>query len=151
MNKLKLSTRLTLGFGVLALLIAFTAGMALTRLPTIEGAFHKVTDERIPRVAALNEVKGHLNQIGLSMRNMAIMSDAAEQKKEVEQILAARKTIGDDLDKRREELRTSLPIRRVIGPADVAALAVHLMTNTALTGATYDIDGGQQLVAPDST
>jgi len=28
----------------------------------------------------------------------------------------------------------------------VAALAIHLMTNTALTGATYDIDGGQQLV-----
>lgn len=25
------------------------------------------------------------------------------------------------------------------------ALAVHLMTNTALTGATFDIDGGQQL------
>jgi len=23
---------------------------------------------------------------------------------------------------------------------------VHLMTNTAVTGATYDIDGGQQLV-----
>ena len=31
--------------------------------------------------------------------------------------------------------------------ADVAALAVHIMTNTALTGATYDIDGGQQLIA----
>jgi hypothetical protein len=29
----------------------------------------------------------------------------------------------------------------------VAALAVHIMTNTALTGATYDIDGGQQFVA----
>jgi hypothetical protein len=29
----------------------------------------------------------------------------------------------------------------------VAALAVHLMTNTALTGATFDIDGGQQLVS----
>jgi hypothetical protein len=29
---------------------------------------------------------------------------------------------------------------------DVAALAVHIMTNTAPTGATYDIDGGQQLV-----
>jgi hypothetical protein len=24
--------------------------------------------------------------------------------------------------------------------------AVHLMTNTALTGATYDIDGGHQFV-----
>jgi NAD(P)-dependent dehydrogenase (short-subunit alcohol dehydrogenase family) len=55
--------------------------------------------------------------------------------------------LGDDLDKRRAQLRATLPIGRVVGPADVAALAVHIMTNTALTGATFDIDGGQQLVA----
>ena len=55
--------------------------------------------------------------------------------------------LGDDLDARRAELRESLPIARVIGPDDVAALAVHLMTNSALTGATYDIDGGQQLLS----
>jgi NAD(P)-dependent dehydrogenase (short-subunit alcohol dehydrogenase family) len=54
--------------------------------------------------------------------------------------------LGDQLDARREQLRTTLPIRRVVGPADIAALAVHIMTNTALTGGTYDIDGGQQLV-----
>jgi NAD(P)-dependent dehydrogenase (short-subunit alcohol dehydrogenase family) len=54
--------------------------------------------------------------------------------------------LGDELEARREELRTTLPIRRVVGPADIAALAVHLMTNTAVTGATFDIDGGQQLV-----
>jgi NAD(P)-dependent dehydrogenase (short-subunit alcohol dehydrogenase family) len=54
--------------------------------------------------------------------------------------------LGNKLDARREQLRTTLPIRRVVGPADIAALAVHLMTNTAVTGATYDIDGGQQLV-----
>lgn len=54
--------------------------------------------------------------------------------------------LGDRLDERREHLRTTLPISRVVGPEDVAALAVHLMTNTALTGGTYDIDGGQQLV-----
>ena len=55
--------------------------------------------------------------------------------------------LGDQLETRREELRTTLPIGRVVGPVDVARLAVHLMTNTALTGATFDIDGGQQLVA----
>lgn len=54
--------------------------------------------------------------------------------------------LGENLDKRRDELRATLPIRRVVTPTDVAALAVHLMSNTALTGATYDIDGGQQLV-----
>jgi NAD(P)-dependent dehydrogenase (short-subunit alcohol dehydrogenase family) len=55
--------------------------------------------------------------------------------------------LGDELDNRRNQLRATLPIRRVVTPADVAALAVHIMTNTALTGATFDIDGGQQLVA----
>ncbi|MGW1620896.1 SDR family oxidoreductase [Streptomyces sp. NPDC002172] len=55
--------------------------------------------------------------------------------------------LGDQLEARREELRNSLPIRRVVGPADVAALALHIMVNDALTGATYDIDGGQQLLA----
>jgi hypothetical protein len=55
--------------------------------------------------------------------------------------------LGDELDNRRNQLRATLPIRRVVTASDVTALAVHIMTNTALTGATYDIDGGQQLVA----
>jgi len=55
--------------------------------------------------------------------------------------------LGDQLEERRNELRATLPIGRVVGPADVAALAVHIMSNTALTGATYDIDGGQQFVS----
>jgi NAD(P)-dependent dehydrogenase (short-subunit alcohol dehydrogenase family) len=55
--------------------------------------------------------------------------------------------LGDRLEARCAELRETLPIGRGIGPEDVAALAVHLMTSTALTGATYDIDGGRQLVS----
>ena len=44
------------------------------------------------------------------------------------------------------ELEATLPIRRVVEPADVAALAVHIMQNGALTGATFEIDGGQQFI-----
>jgi NAD(P)-dependent dehydrogenase (short-subunit alcohol dehydrogenase family) len=55
--------------------------------------------------------------------------------------------LGDQIDERRAGLRDVLPIGRVVGPDDVAALAVHLMTNSAVTGATYDIDGGQQFLA----
>ncbi|MGY2874343.1 NAD(P)-dependent dehydrogenase (short-subunit alcohol dehydrogenase family) [Marmoricola sp. URHA0025 HA25] len=54
--------------------------------------------------------------------------------------------LGDELDRRRDELRATLPIHRVVGPDDVAAVAIQLMTNTAVTGATYDVDGGQQLI-----
>ena len=55
--------------------------------------------------------------------------------------------LGDQLEARREQLRATLPIRRVVVAADIAALAIHLMTNAAVTGATFDIDGGQQVVA----
>ncbi len=55
--------------------------------------------------------------------------------------------LGDEIENHRNQLRATLPIGRVVGPADVAALAVHIMANTALTGATYDVDGGHQLVA----
>jgi NAD(P)-dependent dehydrogenase (short-subunit alcohol dehydrogenase family) len=55
--------------------------------------------------------------------------------------------LAEGLDERRAQLRAGLPIRRVVQPQDVAALALHLMTNDALTGATYDVDGGQQLLA----
>jgi NAD(P)-dependent dehydrogenase (short-subunit alcohol dehydrogenase family) len=54
--------------------------------------------------------------------------------------------LGDQLERRRQELRDTVPIRRVVEPRDVAALAVHVMANTAVTGATFDVDGGQQLV-----
>jgi NAD(P)-dependent dehydrogenase (short-subunit alcohol dehydrogenase family) len=54
--------------------------------------------------------------------------------------------LGEGLGERRRQLRDTLLIRRVVEPADVAALAVHIMANTALTGGTYNIDGGQQLV-----
>jgi NAD(P)-dependent dehydrogenase (short-subunit alcohol dehydrogenase family) len=50
------------------------------------------------------------------------------------------------VEARRDELRATLPIGRVVGPQDIAALAVHIMTNTAITGATYDIDGGQRFI-----
>jgi len=53
---------------------------------------------------------------------------------------------GDQIDERREQLRTTLPTGRVAGPADIAAPAIHLTTNTAITGATFDIDGGQHLI-----
>ena len=54
--------------------------------------------------------------------------------------------LGNQLDERRAELRATLPIRRVVQPEDVAELALHLMTNTAITGGIYDIDGGEQLL-----
>ena len=54
--------------------------------------------------------------------------------------------MGAKLDGFFGDCAVTLPIGRVVGPDDIARLALHLMTNTAFTGATLDIDGGQQLI-----
>jgi NAD(P)-dependent dehydrogenase (short-subunit alcohol dehydrogenase family) len=53
---------------------------------------------------------------------------------------------GDQLEARQVEPRSTLPIRRLLPSSDIASLAVHLMTNMAITGATIDIDGVERLV-----
>jgi len=127
-DDMKLSTRLGLGFGTLVLLVAFMGGMTLARIPTVDDAFHKVTDERIPRVALLNEVKGNLNQIGLSMRNMLIMSAPADLKKQEAQIESAGKNIDDGLAKLQAQIKVEkgkallakiIEARAVYVPAEV--------------------------------
>lgn len=44
-------------------------------------------------------------------------------------------------------IRVNLIAAGFVGPGDVAALAVHLMANTAITGATFEIDSGRRLVS----
>jgi methyl-accepting chemotaxis protein len=105
-NDLKISNRLTLGFGILTLLFVLMGGISLTKIATVDEAFTKVLDERVPRVAELNTVKQQVGQIRVSMRNMLIMDDPADLKQQQEAILSARKTIGDALDKLQAGIRT---------------------------------------------
>ena len=94
----------------------------------------------------LDELPGPVDHVlvtaGRSYYGRLADMDLAEVHRHVGDRLLASLRVG----RRRDQLRATLPIRRVVGPADVAALAVHLMTNSAVTGATYDVDGGQQLI-----
>jgi NAD(P)-dependent dehydrogenase (short-subunit alcohol dehydrogenase family) len=59
--------------------------------------------------------------------------------------------LGDELEERRDQLRARLPIGRVVGPADVAALAVHLMTNSSSNRQRADRQRGLPRCAPTSS
>jgi NAD(P)-dependent dehydrogenase (short-subunit alcohol dehydrogenase family) len=55
-------------------------------------------------------------------------------------------TSGIGLETARQAGAAGAELVLVARPADVAALAIGVMRNGAITGATLDIDGGQQLV-----
>jgi NAD(P)-dependent dehydrogenase (short-subunit alcohol dehydrogenase family) len=52
--------------------------------------------------------------------------------------------LGDGLEARREELHATLPIARVVGPADIAAAVALLMSDDAtwITAQVISVDGG---------
>ena len=77
MNKLKVSTRLSLGFGIILLLMLIMGATSLLKVNNMHQSFKLVVDDRVPKVAEINEVKGDVNQVALSLRNMVLLTDPA--------------------------------------------------------------------------
>jgi methyl-accepting chemotaxis protein len=98
-NNLKISVKLALGYGILVLLIAFIGAFTWLKLVGIRSSFDAVTENRLPKVVAVYEVRENVNIAARAMRNMLLVSDSAEVAKEKERIDATRREIGDRLDK----------------------------------------------------
>ena len=71
---MRIGARLALGFGLMAVLIVLIGVTALFKASAIDTEFRSVTDERMPRVEVLNDVKGHVYQIGMSLLNISSMT-----------------------------------------------------------------------------
>ena len=99
LNDMRISTRLALGFGILVLLFAAMAGVSFVNVTTLDEAFKKVIDQRVPRLALLNKIKNNIDQVRVSMRNAIIMNDPLEAKKELERIQSANRTVNDALER----------------------------------------------------
>ena len=95
LSDLKISTRLILGFGMLGLLLAFMAGISVLKFKTMSGMLEEVINDRVPKVASINDIKADVTLIADALRNMIIMSDTADIKKEAARIEVARKQIGE--------------------------------------------------------
>ena len=95
LNDMKISTRLILGFAILGVLLAFMAGISVLKFKTMSGMLEEVINDRVPKVASINDIKADVTLIADALRNMIIMSDTADIKKEAARIEVARKQIGE--------------------------------------------------------
>ena len=132
-NDMKISTRLILSFGMLALLIALMGGIALVKTNVVDGDVDKLVDDRIPKVITLYEIKGELNNIARATRNMVIRVDPAEIKREFAGIEEARKQIGDRLQKLSAEVKSDA------GKAILARIIENRVSYVAAQGKFIDL------------
>ncbi|WP_269813986.1 methyl-accepting chemotaxis protein [Simplicispira lacusdiani] len=103
-SDMKISTRLVLGFALMGVLIMALGAVALWKSAAIREDFRVVTDERIPRVAVLNDIKGHLGQIAIGMRNMVLAESGDEVQRQRQAVLASRQKVGEALARLKAEI-----------------------------------------------
>ena len=104
LNDLKISHRLTLGFGLLALIIALMGLFSIMKVGEVQSDLKLTTGDRMPKVLSLYEVQNQVNIVARAIRNMLILSDPAQIKGERDRIESARKAISERLDKLKGEI-----------------------------------------------
>ncbi|TXH90606.1 MAG: HAMP domain-containing protein [Rhodoferax sp.] len=89
-SDLRISTKLGMGFGIMALLILIMGVSALIKAGAVNDAFHITAEDRFPKIAATRDIKDDINIVARAVRNMLIMQNPDEVKKEAARIVDAR-------------------------------------------------------------
>lgn len=71
-NDLKISTRLTLGFGLMALLIGLMGTLSVVLARSADKAFHSIIDDRFPKVLHLHVAKEDVTGVELALTQMLL-------------------------------------------------------------------------------
>ncbi|NOW91026.1 hypothetical protein BCD91_003049 [Clostridium beijerinckii] len=83
-SKIKLSNKLIIAFSLMIILIMGVSSLAILRLSQINGTINQLIDVENEKVSAAYNMRGSLNKIAISIRNISISNDMNymnEQKK----------------------------------------------------------------------
>ncbi|WP_427911965.1 methyl-accepting chemotaxis protein [Ramlibacter sp. MMS24-I3-19] len=105
MRDLRISTRLSLAFGLMALLIVLLGTVTLFKVSSIEQRFDEVMRDRYPKIARLVGVKDDVNFIARSMRNVLLSDDPSVVRQEKKAVLETRARIVATLKELDPQLR----------------------------------------------
>ncbi|MEI8170143.1 MAG: methyl-accepting chemotaxis protein [Rhodoferax sp.] len=103
---MKISVRLTLGFGAMALLIVLMGGLSLIKVGIMSELFNQVINDRIPKIVAINDMKSDLNVTARAIRNILLYVEPEVVKQEADRVQSARKRNSDRLAKLATEITT---------------------------------------------
>ena len=119
LSTLKVGTRLTLGFGVVCLLLVITIGVGLNKLATLDAGTHLIVDDKWPKLRKASMLLTNVDTIAISLRNMMLNANADDRKRQVGAIMESRQA-GDATI---EELRRAIKSEK--GTAMLRAIVEH--------------------------
>ena len=94
----RVRTRLTVGFGVVCVLLVVSVLMGLMAMSRMGADLKAVVADHFPRIVASANVLTQADAIAVALRNMMLTPDAADRERQVQAIAKARQEIGKQID-----------------------------------------------------
>ncbi|WP_460507754.1 MCP four helix bundle domain-containing protein, partial [Hydrogenophaga soli] len=136
-KNLRIATRLGLGFGVVLVLLISVAFIGITRLTHNQTNFDVAVNENAVKIKLANDMINQQNIIARAVRNMALLDDVAEMKKEEQRIHEARaayKRANEGLDKLMRSTAETGAMDKVDTTHGTLVPLIDLAMSTALRG-----------------
>jgi methyl-accepting chemotaxis protein len=107
LNNLNIGTRLTLGFGILLLLMMVIGGYGIKSVKDLHEEIDLLVEDRMVKVEQANAIIDQINIVARATRNLILDDNNKEsQAKEVQRIADARKTAGGILEQLNKTIKS---------------------------------------------
>jgi methyl-accepting chemotaxis protein len=131
LKNLKIGMRLSLGFGILLLLMLVVGGYGINSIKNLNEEIDLLVNDRMVKVEQANAVIANINIVARSLRNIFIEEDKGRQAQELQRIADARKKaseIYDILTKTIKSEKGQAIIKKVLDlrPAYVRAIESYM-------------------------
>jgi methyl-accepting chemotaxis protein len=87
-KRIKVSTRLRIGFGVILAMLAVVIGLSINYLGTLNAGTNAIVTENYPKVLEAQNLMNINNKVARSLRNALLIGDEAKAAKEVDVVTA---------------------------------------------------------------
>jgi methyl-accepting chemotaxis protein len=103
---MKIGVRLALGFGVTLLLLVVIAVVSITRLGTLNTEIEDIINDKYPKAIEAIDIVRAMNQVAIINRNLLLVTDPAENQKQIARQVEQRKIITDNVKKLEETIHS---------------------------------------------
>ena len=140
LEKMKIGKKLAVGFGALGILLILLVIISTTSLSISGNSIQNLIYDRFPKLVTANKVIDGLNTVALKTRNMTLMTNKDDIKREYDKITDIRKEVGASLKKLDETLTTQKGRELIKGIMTVRERYVPLMQKVQ----DFSLEGKQQ-------
>jgi len=134
LTKLKLGTKLWLGFGSMLVLMAILTFIGTSRMGVLNDKMNGIVEVRMPQMGLLYDIIKDYDVVARGARNIALTTDEGVKQKQKEAFAKAQADLTDTLNKLQKTLRTDEDKELFAGVKENLAAVVQLSEKAATLG-----------------